>query len=503
MREGYTIESLYTLQPCKRRRISSYDTTGGNHDWKDIRRGEVLSVAEISGNGIIRHIWCTYSCIDEHGNQEHAALRKLIIRMYWDDETSPSVEAPLGDFFGMGFGQTKVYYSAALSMNPQDGRAMNCYFPMPFRSNARITLENLCDDDVFFYYYIDYETDVTINEDSGYFHASFNRERNTRGWAPKEPGLFEREKANDPSHPDWYPAVWMRSNTSGEDNYTILEAEGEGKYVGCNLSIDVFEPQCNLWYGEGDDMIFIDGTSWPPELHGTGTEDYFNTAFCPKQEYSHPDSGITLYSGEQAGFPWGGKNCMYRLHIQDPIHFKRSIRVSIEHGHANKLSNDYSSTAYWYQKEPHIPFVMNLTLENLIPRINPWEQEGRRMSHISTCMIHASCIRNAIRELGEASVFSLVAGFSDMGIATVLINDAKTPEVSNPAFSGILQECVADESTIIIADDPMQILQAESLGCRIIGIGKAVDLYRAHWVVPTFSEIGVDRVKKRFLVKEK
>ena len=118
--------------------------------------------------------------------------------------------------------------------------------------------------------------------------------------------------------------------------------------MGCVLNVDVFERQVNDWYGEGDDMIFIDGEPWPPRLHGTGTEDYFNTAFCPTQEYSAPYHGITLYSGSEA-WPWGGKNSMYRFHIEDPIRFDESIRVTIETGHANALANDYSSTAYWYQ----------------------------------------------------------------------------------------------------------------------------------------------------------
>jgi hypothetical protein len=106
------------------------------------------------------------------------------------------------------------------------------------------------------------------------------------------------------------------------------------------------------WYGEGDDMIFIDGEPFPPSLHGTGTEDYFNTSWCPDQEYSAPYHGITLPGGPN----WSGKISLYRFHIEDPVCFRKSIRVTIEHGHNNHRRDDFSSTAYWYQSEPHKPF---------------------------------------------------------------------------------------------------------------------------------------------------
>ncbi len=358
MHLGHSIETLFVLNSCKSRRISSYDKSGGNHDWVDIKPGETKTIAEINCTGIIRHIWCTTWVGDENWQAEDYYLRKLILRMYWDREEYPSVEVPLGDFFGIGHGLSRNYCSAAFSMSPEDGRAMNCFFPMPFREHALITIESKCINPANFYYYIDYEEYEKFPEDRefGYFHAQWNREYNTKGWAPMEPGLLDREKANVPEEPAWFPAAWLRKNTDGKDNYVILEAEGRGKYVGCNLNIDVLERQANDWYGEGDDMIFIDREPWPPSLHGTGTEDYFNTAFGPTQEFCTPWHGITVYSGDEAGFKWGGKNSMYRLHIQDPIHFEKSIKVTIEHGHANKLSNDYSSTAYWYQTEPHKPF---------------------------------------------------------------------------------------------------------------------------------------------------
>jgi len=366
--KGHSLDSLFLLSDCENERVSSYDRTGGNRDWVEIAPGETHVFAEIKGSGIIRHIWCTSGAHLSDGSDTPHALRKMVLRMFWDGEESPSVEVPLGDFFGVGHGIARNFASAPLAMSPQNGRAFSCYFPMPFAQGAKLTLENQSEGGLNFYFYVDYERQAAVDKDCGRFHAQWRREANTKGWAPVSPGLLEREKANDPAFPQWYPAAWLKTNSDGKDNYVILEAEGKGKYVGCNLNIDVFERQANDWYGEGDDMFFIDGEPWPPRLHGTGTEDYFNTAFCPKQEFCTPTHGITVYSGDEAGFPWGGKNSMYRFHISDPIHFKKSLRVSIEHGHANKLSNDYSSTAYWYQTEPHGAFPILLPVNARLPK---------------------------------------------------------------------------------------------------------------------------------------
>jgi len=146
--------------------------------------------------------------------------------------------------------------------------------------------------------------------------------------------------------------------------------------VGCHLDIDCFAREKNDWYGEGDDMIFIDGEAWPPSFHGTGTEDYFNTAYCPREEFSAPYHGLILYSGTEK-WPFKGKNSVYRYHIEDPIHFEQSICVTIEHGHANNLSNDYSSTAYWYQLEPHGGFPELLPVAERLPRADEPGYEPR------------------------------------------------------------------------------------------------------------------------------
>lgn len=357
MLSGNSMDTLFIIKDCRSRRLSSH--SADNHDWWTIKRGETKTIADIKGCGIIRHIWCTMWCDDKY------LARKVSIRMYWDDEENPSVEVPIGDFFGIGHGIVKDFTSEPLSMSPQDGRAFNCFFPMPYSKHAVINITNECDMPLNFYFYIDYEEYDRLEANCGRFHAQWRREYDTNGWALRDRHVFD-EKAGPPE-PEWYPKVWTTKNETGEDNYIILEAEGKGQYVGCNLNIDCFERQCNDWYGEGDDMIFIDGEKIP-SIAGTGTEDYFNTAFCPGHEFNTPYYGITVYSGDKAGWQWGGKNSLYRFHIKDPIHFSKSIKVTIEHGHNNLLSNDYSSTAYWYQAEPHKVFVKLPSVEERLPR---------------------------------------------------------------------------------------------------------------------------------------
>ncbi len=344
-----TLGSLPYLRDYRSKRASSYDPAGNNSDWWTVQPGETKTLLDTDKPGCIKHIWMTV------GNDD-TFPRKLVLRMFWDGEDHPSVEVPLGDFFGMGHGIFRDLTSLPLQMSPEDGRGMNCWFPMPFDA-ARIEITSETDVAVNVYFYIDYEEyDQPHGPGVARFHAQWRREAHTEGWCS--------EKLNNDNLFD----IWnRRPNVTGDDNYVILEATGDGIYVGCNLNIDVFEPQANDWYGEGDDMIFIDGEAWPPSLHGTGTEDYICTAFGPRTVFSAPYHGITLYSGTPE-WPWSGKNSMYRFHIEDPIRFRKSIRVTIEHGHANKLSNDYSSTAYWYQIEPHAPFPALLPVSERLPR---------------------------------------------------------------------------------------------------------------------------------------
>ncbi len=351
-----TLAGLPLLRPgVKRLRASSYDSTGGNADEWLIEPRMTRALAEIEGVGAIKHIWMMLDPIDR------AALRKVVLRMYWDGEENPSVEVPLGDFFGLGHGLTRNFVSLPLQMSPQDGRGFNCWFAMPFTENARMTVENEADFPVALRFYIDYElypaaTDVSAH---GRFHAQWRRVNPTPGWA----GANERWD-DDPAA---LAEAWATANTTGRGNYILLDAEGQGHYVGCHLDIDSFTQQANDWYGEGDDVIFVDGAVWSGALQGTGTSDYFNGALRPTEEFSTPYHGIILYQGTD-DWRWRGKNTLYRYHIEDPIFFEKTIRVTIEHGHANSLSNDYASTAYWYQAEPHKAFPALLPVKQRLPR---------------------------------------------------------------------------------------------------------------------------------------
>jgi hypothetical protein len=362
------MHDLHLIRDATRRRESSWDTTGGNADAWLIGPGETRTMADMTGPGCVRHIWITTM------SREDAYLRKSVLRMYWDGADSPCVEAPLGDFFGVGHGMMVDFWSQPLTMSPRDGRGFNCYFPMPFREGGRITITNEGERRLILYFYVDYETyqddrptaweashapssnvrPSAVNNRTGLFHAQWRRQDPTDGWGRTGSAHTDEERAG----------FWRRPNLDGEGNYVILEAEGRGHYVGCNLNIDVFEKQQNDWYGEGDDMIWIDGEL---AIRGTGTEDYFNTAFSPETVFCTPYHGITVYQGTKE-WPWSGKNSMYRYHIEDPIHFRESIKVTIEHGHANDLSNDYSSTAYWYQTHPHAHPHPLLPVADRLPR---------------------------------------------------------------------------------------------------------------------------------------
>lgn len=340
--------SLAKKKEGKRLRFSSFDRTGGNDDRIYIEPGEKRTIALMDKPGQIEHIWMTIS--NANFVIEKNALRKAVIRMYWDDETAPSVETPLGDFFGMGHAKSKNFVSAPLQMGPENGLGLNCWWPMPYKK-ARVEIENNCQTNLILYFYVDYrELPKAPEDDVLRFHASWRRVCPCVGVDPK-------------SFKDRLDYNFGGSNLLGKDNYLILDAKGEGHYVGCHLDIDNYNEDSEWdWPGEGDDMIFIDGAV-EPTINGTGTEDYFGLAWCPTQEYNAPFNGLIL-----GGDPnWKNLITYYRYHIVDPINFEKSIRVTIEHGHANHRSDDYSSTAYWYQKEPHAPFPVLLTVEERMP----------------------------------------------------------------------------------------------------------------------------------------
>lgn len=325
------LDSLYTLKSCRSKRISSFDRTGGNADRITLEAGETATLAQIGGGGIIRHIWFTVS------SKDPLFRRNAVLRMYWDGEREPSVQAPIGDFFGQGWCEHYPFMSLPLAAGPKEGRALVCYFPMPFADGARITLENDSEHPVgALYYYIDYEEHDSIDAAAGRFHAWWNRELTE----PVEGGENE-----------WSTLGPTPLNPFDAGNYLIADIEGAGRFVGVNYFCHSPGP---IWYGEGDDMWMIDGETWPGSLHGTGTEDFFNASWCPNELYQHPYFG---YARVPQLFGWMGRTHSYRFFLEDPVHFQRSLRVSIEHGHANVLTLDLASVAYWYQAEPHRPYA--------------------------------------------------------------------------------------------------------------------------------------------------
>jgi len=214
---------------------------------------------------------------------------------------------------------------------------------MPFNKRARIEVENQNDVPYGQNFYIDYELyRQPLGDDVAYLHAQWRRENPTEGWAPDL-------QANSPEV--------NVANLDGKDNYVILETEGRGHYIGCNLSVAHFQ---GTWWGEGDDMIFVDEEDWPPSLHGTGSEDYFGHAWG-MQTNAYPMNGSALHESIMPGY-----QVSYRFHLVDPVRFARSIRVTMEHGHANHLADDWASTAYWYQTLPTKAFGI-LPMEARLP----------------------------------------------------------------------------------------------------------------------------------------
>ncbi|HXK59935.1 MAG TPA: DUF2961 domain-containing protein [Acidobacteriota bacterium] len=285
-----------------------------------IQPGQTFTLAEIQGPGAIQHIWMTPT-----GN-----WRFSILRIYWDGETEPSVEAPVGDFFACGWGKYSQISSLAVCVNP--GSAFNCYWLMPFKKSCKITMENIDTERMTLYYQIDY-TLTDVPDDVGYFHARFNR-----------------------INPLPY-----------KTDYVILDGvKGWGHYVGTYLAWGVNN---NGWWGEGEIKFFIDGDDKFPTICGTGTEDYFcgsynfeNRETRQYQEFTTPYSGLSQVIRPDGVYNSQQRFGMYRWHIVDPIRFEKDLRVTIQalgwrsDGRYLPLRDDIASVAYWYQTEPHAPF---------------------------------------------------------------------------------------------------------------------------------------------------
>jgi hypothetical protein len=281
---------------------------------------QTFTLAEIQGPGAIQHIWMTPT-----GN-----WRFSILRIYWDGESEPSVEAPVGDFFASGWGKYSQLSSLPVCVNP--GSAFNCYWQMPFRRSCRITMENIDTQRMTLYYQVDY-TLTPVPEDVGYFHARFNR---TNPLTPKK-------------------------------DYVILDGvKGWGHYVGTYLAWGVNNTG---WWGEGEIKFFIDGDNQFPTICGTGTEDYIcgsynfeNRDTKQYQEFTTPYSGLSQVIRPDGVYNSQQRFGMYRWHIPDPIRFEQDLKVTIQalgwraDGRYLPLQDDIASVAYWYQTEPHVPF---------------------------------------------------------------------------------------------------------------------------------------------------
>ena len=306
------------------------DGTGATHardlgpGWKIspsiiLQAQSTITLAEIQSSGAIQHIWLTTFPKN---------WRRLILRVYWDEEENPSIECPLGDFFVNGWCERCNVNSLPIAVNPAGG--MNSYWEMPFRQSAYLTLTNLSNEDITCYYQIDY-TLTDVPDDIAYFHAE-----------------------------------WRRSNPLPcQQMHALLDGvKGKGHYVGTYLAWQVNH---NGWWGEGEVKFYLDGDTAFPTICGTGTEDYFGGAW----NFEHPKGQYGTYSTAFLGLPqvivpdglYRSQQCfgMYRWHIMDPIRFEEDLRVTIQalgwrnDGRYLPRQDDIASTAFWYQREPHTP----------------------------------------------------------------------------------------------------------------------------------------------------
>jgi hypothetical protein len=352
------LNNIFRKRPYVSKRVSSYDHSGGNDDRIHVKAEQEYEFACIDGPAVITHFWCTYGNAYPDGSgaigHELFNTRKILLKIYWDEEKEPSVEVPLGDFFGNIDGYAKQFRSEPIQSTSEDGHGCNCFFPMPFHKKARFVIKNECFNELVFYFYLDYEQVDELPEDALYFHASWNRVMPTKG----------KDEKGYRTHTEWIFGNEKDKNLDGKENYVILDARGEGHYVGCLLNVVNCDPSAGWdWYGEGDDMIFVDGENWPPRMHGTGMEDYFAMAWSPTQSYESLWNGANIQTDDK----FKGHASFYRFHLKDPVIFDKSVKVTIEHGHNNHRSDDYTSLAYWYQKEPHKKFKKMLPVEKRLP----------------------------------------------------------------------------------------------------------------------------------------
>src|SRR5580698_9272974 len=294
------------------KRVSSYDRSGGNADYRKIAPGQTLTVLDVDGPATLTHIWFTLA------SDESYHLKKIVLRMYWDGETTPSVETPLGDFFGLGLGEYYTWESELLSVARD--KALNSFFPMPFQKHALITITNEGKQPVDdFYFNLDYRAlSHPLPADTLYFHAQYRQAQPNHG------------STNE----------WVNNGDPRVLNVKNLD---------------------------GKDMYFIDGETHP-SITGTGSEDYFLGAY----DFGRSTSSYRLFGARVVGDEHAGtRTSAYRFHLDSPITFTKSLKATIEHGHANHRSDNFYSVAYWYQTEPHAQFPTLPSVDQRVPRLQP------------------------------------------------------------------------------------------------------------------------------------
>jgi hypothetical protein len=330
----------------KSRHVGSYDTTGGNADSWKVKKGEKVNILDVQGAGVITRIWITIA-----PTHEKLSRNDIVIRMYWDGNSFPSVESPVGPFFGQGWDESYHFISAPLAAAPRDGNALVSYFAMPFAKGARIEIENQANIDIdALYFNIDYSEMKKLPPDLGRFHAWYN---------------YKVTDANPDGENEWGVLGEQGKNKDGKNNYLIADIKGKGQFVGLNYYVNSPSP---MWYGEGDEMVFIDGEKLP-SINGTGTEDFFNSSWSPKEIYMHPYFGYARVNEGESG--WLGRTHCYRFFIDDPVYFDKSCRFTIEHGHNNCLTLELSTVAYWYQSEAvKVPEIVGVNDRKPKPVIN-------------------------------------------------------------------------------------------------------------------------------------
>src|SRR3989440_1419103 len=291
-------------------RESSMSPTGKNDDYRPMTPGQTVTVADIKGAGRITHIWFTIAA----DSPDH--LRELVIRMTWDDAKTPAVECPIGDFFAQGHGKYVEFASSPVSVGAR--MALNCYWPMPFKKHAVITVENEGAKPVGAYYFnIDYRLDDKAERDPRYFHTQYRT---------------------------WFPAPVGKP-------LTICDTTGAGHYVGTFITVMA---NSDGWWGEGDDIWTIDGAA-KPQINGTGSEDYFCGAWDFGRAFWTPFFGVPFYdNADKGGEKRGILNTCYRWHVLDPVPFMKSLVLNIEHGRQGfdedrkPFTNHYTIVGFFY-----------------------------------------------------------------------------------------------------------------------------------------------------------